>query len=141
MVLMWIFTAFKLAQELAPHPSPGARPRTALQSLMQTWSPQPHYPRMYRALDPEAKTSVANSPVNFNPSDEYFGLPRTGDYEVVSGFCGSCHSLEIVMQQSLDRDAWKRTLDWMTVEQNMPQLQTHDETLILDYLSMHFGAR
>ncbi|MEO1016855.1 MAG: hypothetical protein AAFY56_04085 [Pseudomonadota bacterium] len=108
---------------------------------METWSPEPHYPQVYRALDPEFKALAANSPVLFNPNDEYFGLPRTGNYEFVSGFCGSCHSLEIIMQQSLDRDAWKRTLDWMTVEQNMPQLQARDEALMLDYLSMHFGAR
>ena len=53
--------------------------------------------------------------------------------------CIACHSLAIVKQQGLSREDWDELLDWMIEEQGMVELETEERSVILDYLSTHFG--
>jgi len=111
-----------------------------IQQLEKNWSSQPAELRLYSALNPHATFRGADDRPTYNPSDDYFGLPREGDYEFIAAYCGGCHSLEIVMQQRLDRQSWDRTLKWMVETQNMVPLDAEDHATFLDYLTEHFGA-
>lgn len=53
--------------------------------------------------------------------------------------CIACHSLAIVKQQGLSREDWDELLDWMIEEQGMVDLEAEERSVILDYLSTHFG--
>ena len=73
-------------------------------------------------------------------ADEWEGLPGGAGREEVYGICGACHSLMIVKQQGLSRDAWAETMEWMVEEQGMPELDRETLDLIIDYLAEHYGA-
>lgn len=65
------------------------------------------------------------------------GLPAGEGREEVLYNCASCHSIQTVVQQKLDRAAWDETLVWMVEEQGMAELEPGKRQLILDYLSTH----
>jgi len=67
-------------------------------------------------------------------------LPDGAGREEVEIYCGACHSLKIVVQQRLSRDAWDETLVWMVEEQAMDPLSEDERRLVLDYLATHFNA-
>ena len=71
--------------------------------------------------------------------DEYFGLPEDAGREEVLAYCGSCHSLRLVIQQGLPRTEWADLLVWMYEEQEMEPLEPEEEVLVLDYLGKHVG--
>ena len=72
-------------------------------------------------------------------SDDWDGLPQGPGREEVFGICRACHSLMIVKQQGLTREAWDETLVWMVEEQGMPELDDEYLNLVLDYLASHYG--
>ncbi len=112
-----------------------------LQTLSQTWPQIPDYSTSFVALFPNRQAGEANSAyAEYDPSDDYWGLPRTGPHAYVAGVCGGCHTLEIVMQQRASRAQWAYMLDWMTQTQGMPALADTDHDLILSYLADHFGV-
>ena len=65
------------------------------------------------------------------------GLPAGEGREEVLYSCASCHSIQTVVQQKLDRAAWDETLVWMVEEQGMAELEPGKRQLILDYLSTY----
>ncbi len=73
-------------------------------------------------------------------AEEWDGLPGGAGRDEVYGICGACHSLMIVKQQGLSRDAWEETLDWMVEEQGMPELDRDTLDLVIDYLAEHYGV-
>nr|WP_070959292.1 hypothetical protein [Hyphomonas sp. Mor2] len=109
-------------------------------ALADAWPVQPTEYRLYAALDPHAALNEIDEGPAFDPLDDYFGLPREGEFEFVAAYCGGCHTLEIVMQQRLDRENWDRTLNWMVETQNMVPLEPEDHQIFLDYLTKHFGT-
>lgn len=67
------------------------------------------------------------------------GLPSdTGGEEMVI-FCAPCHSLKLVAQQGLSRDAWEETIQWMYDEHEMEPMEPTDHKLVLDYLSKYIS--
>ena len=68
-------------------------------------------------------------------------LPDDAGREEVEIYCSACHSLKIVVQQRLSRDAWDETLVWMVEEQAMDPLTEDERKLVLDYLAAHFNAK
>ena len=68
-------------------------------------------------------------------------LPDGAGREEVEIYCAACHSLKIVVQQRLSRDAWDETLVWMVEEQAMDPLLEDERKLVLDYLATHFNAK
>ena len=78
-------------------------------------------------------------PPAFAGNDDFGGLPPGPGQEEVFILCDACHSIKLVTQQGLDRDAWDETLDYMTAEQGMPELEPDERRLILDYLAKNIG--
>lgn len=70
---------------------------------------------------------------------DFGALPPGPGREEVFALCDACHSIKLVTQQGLDRDAWDETLDYMTAEQGMPELEPDERKLILDYLTRNIG--
>ncbi|MEL7028242.1 MAG: hypothetical protein AAGL49_03305 [Pseudomonadota bacterium] len=99
---------------------------------------KPQFAVALNTLDPGLPiTSSADTP--FDPSDDYWGLPRTAGYEDVDAYCGACHSLQTVMQQRVSPERWAELLDWMVETQGMTPLAAEDRKTILAYLSEHFS--
>ncbi|SEA08123.1 hypothetical protein [Microbulbifer marinus] len=73
-------------------------------------------------------------------SQDFGGLPPGAGQAEVYGLCSSCHSLMIVKQQRLSKEAWLDTLDWMIEEQGMPRLPPKSLDLIASYLAEHYGT-
>ena len=66
------------------------------------------------------------------------GLVAEGDYKLVVGNCGSCHSYELVTQNRNTREGWRETIIWMQETQNLPDLGKNTDP-ILDYLAKYYG--
>lgn len=95
----------------------------------------------YFALDPSASIDDAGARAAFNPADPFGGLPQTEGYELVAARCAACHSLNVVMQQSLPQERWDYLLTWMSASKGMPPLEPEDRRVVLAYLTQHFGAK
>ncbi|MEM7327599.1 MAG: hypothetical protein AAF437_02595 [Pseudomonadota bacterium] len=106
----------------------------------ESWPQEPDFTVSFVALHPLGKEQVSDQArAQFDPNDDYWGLPRTGEYEFVAAYCAGCHSMEIVMQQRATRERWSYMLTWMTEKQGMVALERDDRDLFLDYLVEHFG--
>ena len=106
----------------------------------QSWPRDPDYSVKFIALKPlgEDENHDSTRP-SFDDRDDYWGLPRTGEYELVAAYCAGCHSFEIVMQQRATRERWEYMLTWMSEKQGMVPLDADTEELVLDYLATNFG--
>ena len=71
--------------------------------------------------------------------DDYLGLPDAQGREEVFVYCGSCHSMKLVVQQGQTRAGWVELLTWMYDEQEMEPLEPEDKELVLDYLAKYIG--
>lgn len=120
---------------------PSLEPRPGLQSGVTSNQSIDYAP----AFDPRTPYMRPNysqrTPSQFDPNDDYWGLPRTDGVELVAGLCSSCHSLEIVMQQRMTPDRWAYTLTWMSESQGMAQLDEETRGQIYEYLITHFSNR
>lgn len=56
-------------------------------------------------------------------------------------FCTACHNFKLTAAQSMNREQWDETLDWMTTKHNMPKLDGDDRKNILDYLATAFPVK
>ncbi len=108
--------------------------------LAQNWGPEPQYDFTFNALDPSFEIAASADSV-FDPSDDYWGLPRDAGYKLVSAYCSACHSLSIVMQQKATAQRWDEILDWMVETQGMARLNDDDRKQVHDYLSTHFSSQ
>lgn len=121
--------------------SPDEASRQArLAEQISTWPKTPEYVYEFDALNPLRAANIDSDgrPI-FDPSDDYWGLPRSQGYELVDVYCSGCHSLQVVMQQRASTDRWHYMLDWMSEKQNMAPLPEEDEAIVVAYLSRHFG--
>ncbi len=110
---------------------PHVRDRADLIAYLRTLSDAP------RPLP--ASLPARTIPKETDDSEDYGGLPPGPGRDLVYGLCSACHSIRLVTQQGLDRDDWDETLDWMTEEQEMPDIRGPERELILDYLSTYYG--
>jgi hypothetical protein len=67
------------------------------------------------------------------------GLPEGKGREETLAACIACHSTAVIQRSRLSREQWDGLLDWMVERQGMPPLEEDQRSLILDYLSRHFG--
>ncbi|MDE0054424.1 MAG: hypothetical protein OXT64_09270 [Gammaproteobacteria bacterium] len=67
------------------------------------------------------------------------GMPDDEGRLEVFGFCGSCHSIDLVLQQGLTRSVWEEVLAEMVSEQEMAPLRDDDRRKVLDYLEKYYG--
>ena len=67
------------------------------------------------------------------------GMPDDVGRLEVFGFCGSCHSIDLVLQQGLSRAVWEDVLVEMVRDQEMVPLQPDIRAKVLDYLEEYYG--
>lgn len=67
------------------------------------------------------------------------GMPDADGRLEVFGFCGSCHSIDLVLQQGLSRPVWEEVLVEMARDQEMPPLPPEIEAKVLNYLQEYYG--
>ncbi len=66
-------------------------------------------------------------------------LPDGPGKEEAFYLCHGCHSFFLVRQQRLSRPHWDELLDWMVEEQGMPEIESEERQLVLDYLEANYG--
>lgn len=120
---------------------PTATQHNRIVEMAESWSGEVTYGVTYAALTPLSADSAIAADALFNPTDEYWGLPRSDGVDLVAGYCVACHSLAIVMQQHQTADGWTYLLDWMEEKQGMAPLAGDDRAAILSYLTREFGER
>ena len=64
----------------------------------------------------------------------YQGLPPGEGVDLVLENCTACHSIEIIRESHMSREAWDKTITWMQEKQGLWELGK-DRKIILDYLS------
>ncbi len=67
------------------------------------------------------------------------GMPDDDGRLEVFGFCGSCHSIDLVLQQGLSRPVWEQVLVEMVRDHEMAPLQSDVRVKVLDYLEEYYG--
>ena len=67
------------------------------------------------------------------------GMPDDEGRLEVFGFCGTCHSIDLVLQQGLTRAVWDDVLVEMVRDQEMAPLRDDDRRKVLDYLEKYYG--
>ena len=67
------------------------------------------------------------------------GMPDAEGRLEVFGFCASCHSIDLVLQQGLSRSVWEDVLVEMVRDQEMAPLQPDVRVKVLDYLEEYYG--
>ena len=67
------------------------------------------------------------------------GMPDADGRLEVFGFCGSCHSIDLVLQQGLSRPVWEQVLVEMVRDHEMVALQPDVRVKVLDYLEEYYG--
>jgi cytochrome c len=75
-----------------------------------------------------------------NDRTEFGGLPAGPGREAVYYTCRACHSLNQFTQQRMDRDDWQAVIGRMIESNNMAEPEPWAKTLILSYLSTHYGV-
>jgi hypothetical protein len=72
-------------------------------------------------------------------ADDFSEMPDDVGRLEVFAHCSRCHSMQIVNQQGLSRTAWEKLMVWMVDEQGMTAMEDKTETLVVDYLSIHYS--
>lgn len=79
--------------------------------------------------------SLANTATAFErPGD----LPHGDGRDEVFYLCSACHSLDLVVQQGMNRALWDDTLTLMVTKHGMPQPSAEEHERILNYLAAVF---
>ncbi len=120
-----------------------ARQSSQVAAMAQAWNGEIAFENTYAALNPyenpEGAGTGATLASDFNPNDEFWGLPRNPGYEEVAYNCASCHSLQLVMQQRRNAARWDELIDWMITQQGMPAPPANERAKIVSYLSKTYG--
>ena len=95
----------------------------------------------FLALGPHAPADEhADSPDEDEQEQVLFrGMPADEGRLEVFGFCASCHSIDLVLQQGLSRAVWEEVLADMVNEYQMVSPAAEVRAKILDYLEKHYG--
>lgn len=62
-------------------------------------------------------------------------------WQLVRDNCTECHSSQIIVQNSGNRDVWKSRIEWMQSSQGLGELGPELEGSILDYLTSNYGQK
>lgn len=55
--------------------------------------------------------------------------------------CTACHGTLIIKQQGMSRERWEQTIDYMIERHGMPEIDSDDRALVIDYLATAFPPR
>ena len=83
--------------------------------------------------------AVLAAPALSQTDEELARFPQGEGRDTVTGWCGACHSLNLVSQQRLPRYRWEELLVEMRQKHGMPELEPADKTAIVNYLAEHLG--
>lgn len=109
-------------------------------AMADAWNGAIAFDAGFDARDPALDLAAADDAPRFDAGDDYFGLPRSEGHELVSGMCGACHSLQLVMQQRGDEQRWDGLITQMVRQHAMAAPEPEDRALIARYLARHFPA-
>ncbi|WP_299427918.1 cytochrome c family protein [uncultured Shimia sp.] len=87
----------------------------------------------------EATPATVNANAAEEDAYEYGILFDAPGVEETYYACSACHSEMIVAQQGLSRDGWLELFEWMVEDQGMDEFEEPERTIILDYLTAHYG--
>ena len=62
-------------------------------------------------------------------------------WQLVRDNCTECHSSQIIVQNSGNREVWKSRIEWMQSSQGLGELGPELEGSILDYLTTNYGQK
>lgn len=62
-------------------------------------------------------------------------------WQLVRDNCTECHSSQIIVQNSGNREVWKSRIKWMQSSQGLGELGPELEGSILDYLTSNYGQK
>lgn len=68
-------------------------------------------------------------------------LVREQGWQLVRDTCTECHSSQIIVQNSGNREVWKSRIEWMQDSQGLGELTPQVEDSILDYLVTNYGQK
>ncbi len=74
-------------------------------------------------------------------TDGATGLIIAEGWETVQSTCTECHSAQLITSNSGSEAVWKSRIIWMQETQGLRQLESAEETTILNYLSGHYGQK
>ena len=133
-----LFETKQSTPPLAGTPAAKSDPGAVVSAMAAKFQDDIDFGAPYSALSPLGNADVIAETSGFDPSDEYWGLPRSQGVEIVAGYCSACHSLALVMQQRQSREGWDELLDWMVEKQGMANPDPTTRAAILGYLSREF---
>jgi len=73
--------------------------------------------------------------------DAVTGLIQGQEWELVRTSCTSCHSAQLITQNSGSREVWLSRIEWMQETQGLQQLAPEVEEKILHYLADYYGPK
>lgn len=68
-------------------------------------------------------------------------LIRAEGWQLVQDNCTECHSTQIIVQNSGNKEVWKSRIEWMQASQGLGELGAEVEDSILDYLATNYGQK
>lgn len=68
-------------------------------------------------------------------------LVQEEGWQLVRDNCTECHSSQIIVQNSGNREVWKSRIEWMQASQGLGELGAELEDSILDYLATNYGQK
>ena len=86
---------------------------------------------------PETTTTTSDPVLEI---DTVSGLIVDEHFQLVRAQCTACHSAKLITQNSASREGWEQMIRWMQKDQGLWDLG-QNESLILDYLSEHYGIK
>lgn len=89
---------------------------------------------------PAAAADVSAKIADLGIEPDFEGLPAGLGREAVYFTCRACHSLRQFTQQQMNREDWDAAIDRMVAKNGMAPPEPWVRTLILAYLSTHFGV-
>lgn len=99
--------------------------RISFPGVFQNW--EIHWPK-----NPDEKAFVENIQL-----EEHLLEEGPGKDKVVK-HCLGCHSAKLIVQNRMNGERWKYTIDWMQETQGLWDLGT-DERIVIDYLATHYA--
>ncbi len=81
-----------------------------------------------------------STPTPADAAADFEGLPPGPGREAVYFTCSACHSLKQFTQQRMDREDWDQAISRMVHDNKMAAPRPWARTLMLAYLSSHFGV-
>lgn len=93
----------------------------------------------FAAMAVRADGDDATDPGSEQEQTLFRGMPAAEGRLQVFGFCGSCHSIDLVLQQGLSRAVWEEVLVEMVEDQEMAPLPSDIRAKVLDYLERYYG--